>query len=117
MDGDSYMEPGFLKLSRSLPYRWFGNTLRNHTRALALGTQKKGWYIWYAILDQRLVMWTSLVGIFSALILSFVSDTQQWKTCDQLRLCISCRSSHIRKLEQMEAVMSGLHAHLIPFSD
>jgi glycosyltransferase Alg8 len=62
----------FLKLSRSLPYRWFGNTLRNNARALALGPQKTGWYIWYAILDQRLVMWTSLVGIVSALILSFV---------------------------------------------
>lgn len=62
----------FLKLSRSLPYRWFGNTLRNNRRALALGPEKTGWYIWYAILDQRLVMWTSLVGILSALILSFV---------------------------------------------
>jgi len=27
----------FLELSRSLPYRWYGNTLRNSNRALALG--------------------------------------------------------------------------------
>ena len=62
----------FLKLSRSLPYRWFGNTLRNNTRALKLGPKKVGWYIWYAILDQRLVMWTSLVGLVSAIILAIV---------------------------------------------
>jgi glycosyltransferase Alg8 len=61
----------FLQLSRSLPYRWFGNTLRNNTRALKLGPRKMGWYIWYVILDQRFVMWTSLVGVVSALILSF----------------------------------------------
>ncbi len=64
----------FLELSRSLPYRWFGNTLRNNSRALALGPGRTGWFIWYAILDQRLIMWTSLVGISSAIILSiFVS--------------------------------------------
>ncbi len=67
-------EGKFLELSRSLPYRWFGNTLRNNTRALALGPRRTGWFIWYAILDQRLIMWTSLVGISSAIILAiFVS--------------------------------------------
>ncbi len=61
----------FLELSRSLPYRWFGNTLRNNARALALGPRHVGGhYIWYTILEQRLIMWTSLVGISSALILS-----------------------------------------------
>ncbi len=60
----------FLELSRTLPYRWFGNTLRNNSRALKLGPAKTGWYIWYAIFEQRLIMWTSLVGILSALILS-----------------------------------------------
>ena len=64
----------FWQLSRTLPYRWFGNTLRNNSRALALGPRRTGWFIWYAILDQRLIMWTSLVGISSAIILSlFVS--------------------------------------------
>ncbi len=60
----------FLELSRSLPYRWFGNTLRNNTRALKLGPWRMGLYIWYAILDQRLIMWTSLVGVSSAILLS-----------------------------------------------
>lgn len=60
----------FLDLSRSLPYRWYGNTLRNSNRALALGPKRiKSFFIWWAILDQRISMWTSLVGISGAIIL------------------------------------------------
>ncbi len=61
---------GFFKASFSLPYRWFGNTLRNNPRALALGPGCTGWFIWFCILDQRLSMWTSLVGISGALALA-----------------------------------------------
>lgn len=60
----------FLQVSLSLPYRWYGNTLRNNNRALAVGWRKTGIFIWLAILDQRLTMWTSLVGITGAIILS-----------------------------------------------
>jgi mannuronan synthase len=60
----------FLELSLSLPYRWYGNTLRNNDRALAVGWRKVGLFIWMCILDQRLSMWTSLVGISGAMILS-----------------------------------------------
>ena len=59
----------FLSLSRSLPYRWYGNTLRNSNRALALGPKHIGFFIWWAILDQRISMWTSLVGLSGAVIL------------------------------------------------
>lgn len=64
----------FLKASVTLPYRWFGNTLRNNPRALALGPGCTGWYIWFAILDQRLSMWTSLIGILGALSLAVVKS-------------------------------------------
>ena len=60
----------FFKASFSLPYRWFGNTLRNNPRALALGPGCTGWFIWFCILDQRLSMWTSLVGVCGALALA-----------------------------------------------
>jgi glycosyltransferase Alg8 len=60
----------FVELSLSLPYRWYGNTLRNNDRALAVGWRKVGLFIWMCILDQRLSMWTSLVGISGAAILS-----------------------------------------------
>ncbi len=60
----------FLKASVSLAYRWFGNTLRNNPRALALGPGRTGWFIWFVLLDQRLSMWTSLVGIAGATVLA-----------------------------------------------
>ncbi len=66
---ESRDEP-FLKASMSLPYRWFGNTLRNNPRALALGPRRTGWFIWLVLLDQRLSMWTSLVGITGAAVLA-----------------------------------------------
>lgn len=63
-------EVTFLRASISLPYRWFGNTMRNNPRALALGPWHTGWFIWLVLLDQRLSMWTGLVGISGALVLA-----------------------------------------------
>ena len=64
-------EAGFVQASVSLPYRWFGNTLRNNPRALSLGPRRVGGvFIWLALLDQRLSMWTSLVGIAGAVVLA-----------------------------------------------
>jgi len=60
----------FVELSTSLPYRWYGNTMRNNGRSLALGWRTTGLFIWICILDQRLSMWTSLVGITGATVLS-----------------------------------------------
>lgn len=42
--------------------RWFGNMLRNGSRALALGPNRVGWYPWYCLLDQRISFWTSLIA-------------------------------------------------------
>lgn len=67
-------DAAFLELSTSLPYRWYGNTLRNNGRALALGWRKIGFFIWLCIFDQRLSMWTSLVGLSGALILAIFRD-------------------------------------------
>lgn len=67
-------DANFLSVSTSLPYRWYGNTLRNNDRALALGWRTTGFFIWIAILDQRLSMWTSLVGITGAVILAIFSS-------------------------------------------
>lgn len=63
-------DASFWSLSVSLPYRWYGNTLRNNARALALGWRSTGFFIWVAILDQRLSMWTALVGISGAVVLA-----------------------------------------------
>ncbi|NOZ54551.1 MAG: glycosyltransferase family 2 protein [Gammaproteobacteria bacterium] len=51
--------------------RWSGNILRNGSRAIALGPRRVGPFIWWCIVDQRLAMWTTLVGPISAIILAF----------------------------------------------
>jgi mannuronan synthase len=42
--------------------RWSGNLLRNGARAIALGPRQVGGFIWWCIVDQRIAMWTGLVG-------------------------------------------------------
>ncbi|KAM3102334.1 glycosyltransferase [Phormidesmis sp. 146-12] len=42
--------------------RWFGNMLRNGSRAMALGPARVGAYTWYCLLDQRISFWTALVA-------------------------------------------------------
>ncbi|MEO1210527.1 MAG: glycosyltransferase [Cyanobacteria bacterium J06638_20] len=41
--------------------RWFGNMLRNSSRAIALGPRVAGWFTWYSLIDQRISFWTCLV--------------------------------------------------------
>jgi len=58
----------FLSSAAALMVRWYGNMLRTNRRALALGPRKVGPFVWWAILDQRLSMWTCLVGLTSAIL-------------------------------------------------
>ena len=50
--------------------RWSGNMLRNNGRAIALGPKKVPPYIWWCLIDQRLVIWTSLVSPIAAILLT-----------------------------------------------
>jgi len=56
-------------------HRWFGNMLRNNGRAIRLGIGAPKTFIWWSLVDQRISMFTSLVGpiaaIWSALWLSW----------------------------------------------
>lgn len=64
----------FVSAAAMLMVRWFGNMLRTNSRALALGPKRIGLFTWWAILDQRMSMWTSLVGFGVAMIASlFIS--------------------------------------------
>ncbi|MEA3522841.1 MAG: glycosyltransferase, partial [Campylobacterota bacterium] len=67
-------DESFLEVSQSLPYRWYGNTLRNNTRARALKNQPL--FIRYLFWDQLTLMWTSIVGItatlFFAIFVNFI---------------------------------------------
>lgn len=63
--------PHFIESARVLMTRWFGNMLRTNARALALGPNRIGFFTWWAVLDQRMSMWTSLSGLSLALLGSF----------------------------------------------
>src|SRR5690606_2821668 len=53
-------EKSFIKASRKLMFRWYGNNLRQNSRALGLGMRRLGAFTSVVLLDQRVSMWTSL---------------------------------------------------------
>jgi glycosyltransferase Alg8 len=53
-----------------LMLRWFGNMLRASGRAIALGPRRLGFFLWWCLVDQRLSMWTPLVGPVMAVCLA-----------------------------------------------
>lgn len=62
--------PSFPTASRRLMVRWYGNSLRQNSRATALGPRRLGWFTWYVLWDQRISMWTSLFGLTVATVAS-----------------------------------------------
>ena len=60
----------------SLMKRWFGNMMRTNGRAIALGPRRVGWFAWWALIDQRITMWTALVGPLVAAVLSIMYDVR-----------------------------------------
>ncbi|MBA1290139.1 MULTISPECIES: mannuronan synthase [Pseudomonas] len=64
-------EKSFVKASRKLMYRWYGNNLRQNSRAMGLGIRRLGLFTMVVLFDQRVSMWTSLLGLTAALIATF----------------------------------------------
>ena len=54
--------------------RWSGNAIRNSGRVIALGPRRIGWFIWWCIVDQRISMWTGLLGPTAAILNLFWGD-------------------------------------------
>lgn len=54
----------------SLMRRWFGNMFRTSERAIALGPRGMGLFTWWCLVDQRLSVWTTLVGPMVAILLT-----------------------------------------------
>ncbi|WP_229359048.1 glycosyltransferase [Halomonas salipaludis] len=52
----------FFASTLDLMRRWYGNMLRTSDRAIALGPRPMGLFTWWSLVDQRLSMWTTLVG-------------------------------------------------------
>ncbi len=61
-------DPSFLRASRQLMFRWYGNSLRQNSRATKLGVRRLGGFTTYVLWDQRISMWTSLLGLSVALL-------------------------------------------------
>lgn len=64
---ESIPEKSFFKGATILMTRWFGNSLRATYRAMKVPKRKIGFYMWYAIRDQRITMWTGLFGLVAAI--------------------------------------------------
>jgi glycosyltransferase Alg8 len=62
---------GFDRMVQNLR-RWSGNMLRNGARALALGPRQCKPFIWMCILDQRIAIWTTLIGPALMLLAAFI---------------------------------------------
>nr|WP_282449444.1 glycosyltransferase [Roseibium sp. CAU 1639] len=65
---------GFIDSAIVLMTRWFGNMLRTNGRALALSPTTIGFFTWWSILDQRVSMWTTLVGPVSLVLAALFVD-------------------------------------------
>ncbi|SHE29230.1 glycosyltransferase Alg8 [Modicisalibacter ilicicola DSM 19980] len=52
----------FFKSTIDLMRRWFGNMFRTSGRAIGLGPRTMGFFTWWSLVDQRLSMWTTLIG-------------------------------------------------------
>ncbi|MBC9251998.1 glycosyl transferase [Pseudomonas alcaligenes] len=63
-------EKSFIKASRKLMFRWYGNNLRQNSRALGLGMRRLGLFTSLVLFDQRVSMWTCLLGLCVAIIAS-----------------------------------------------
>jgi glycosyltransferase Alg8 len=60
----------FFASTIDLMKRWFGNMLRTSGRAIALGPRRMGFFTWWSLVDQRLSMWTTLIGPTVAILVS-----------------------------------------------
>jgi glycosyltransferase Alg8 len=58
----------FLRAASKLMFRWYGNSLRQNSRATSLGLHRLGPLTSYVLWDQRISMWTSLLGLTAAIL-------------------------------------------------
>lgn len=62
----------FFASTVSLMRRWFGNMFRTSGRAIALGPRRMGLFTWWCIVDQRLSIWTTLIGPTVAIVMTLL---------------------------------------------
>lgn len=70
-----YIDGYGVKRARDNLVRWSGNMLRNGMRAIMLGPRKVGLYVWWCLIDQRLNIWTSILGFCTAISVSIFIES------------------------------------------
>jgi len=60
----------FFEGTTSLMTRWYRNMLQTSWRAIGLGPGHLGGFVWWALVDQRISYWTTLVGPVVAVLLA-----------------------------------------------
>ena len=69
-------DPSFLRSARQLMFRWYGNSLRQNLRATRLGWRRLGLFTTFVLYDQRISMWTCLIGLTAAFMLASLQNWQ-----------------------------------------
>ena len=65
----------FYDSAKTLMVRWFGNMMRTNGRAIRLGPKPmKSFFTWWSILDQRVSMFTTLVGPLSVAVTAILAS-------------------------------------------
>lgn len=67
----------FFRATRQLMFRWYGNSLRQNFRATSLlGRERLGAFTLYVLYDQRLSMWTCLMGLTASVAAALLFGVQ-----------------------------------------
>lgn len=91
--------PSFYATSTQLMLRWYGNSMRQNSRARRLGPAKLGWFTYYLLWDQRAQMWTGLLGIAAAVVASIRYDFHfliafvVWVGFTRCVMCVTLRAA------------------------
>ncbi|WP_165679084.1 glycosyltransferase [Metapseudomonas otitidis] len=70
-------DSNFFRATRQLMFRWYGNSLRQNFRATSLlGLGRLGAFTLYVLYDQRLSMWTCLMGLTASVAAALLFGVQ-----------------------------------------
>ncbi len=92
-------DPSFIATSRQLMFRWYGNSMRQNTRARKLGPRRLGWFTYYILMDQRAQMWTGLLGLATAALASiqysfyYLIAFAVWVGMTRVLMCLTLRAA------------------------
>lgn len=105
--------PDLLRTATALMLRWSGNMLRASGRCIELGPGRLGWFVWWCLVDQRISMWTPLIGPIAAVLLA-IAVTPAFLYAYLLWVMVS-RLAQALLLLAVRPRISGLYPLLIYF--